>query len=153
MWFDKDLTNFFWNGRGFVICVENGVRNHLPLSRGRRHEICVGFFGPPALSEFVRKAICEFDSRSCYEPLVTVQRLALKLPKRITFFAEENSCQKITSVKSWRAVEQVWSLTLCHPPCPHGARDSQSQDLAWKEIFFAKGIKASNLVQVKLFAV
>ena len=31
---------------------------------------------------------------------VTVQRLALKLPKRITFFAEENSCQKITSVKS-----------------------------------------------------
>ena len=31
---------------------------------------------------------------------VTVQRLALKLPKRITFFAEENSCQKNTSVKS-----------------------------------------------------
>jgi len=78
---------------------------------------------------------------------VTVQRLALKLPKKITFFAEETACQKNYICKELKSFGT--SLVLNTLPSArssrarfiYGARDSQSQGLAWKEIFFAKGIK------------
>ena len=94
---------------------ENFIRlylrqNHLPTGSSL-------LIGKPKTSAF----------RSCHPQRlkqrtlkVTVQRLALKLPKKITFFAEETTCQKNYICKELKSFGTSLVLnTLRHPPGPH----------------------------------